>query len=132
MSSSPISVRRFRVIFSICWLLLIADHALVLHWLTMPWKVAIIDSLISNGILLLACLLVMNTLRYYLPQREQYINIFAWCILLTGVWFLLSKWLLRISLGNYANYSDLLHRSLAIRFSIAFLLLGCMTLISVL
>src|SRR5687767_15072991 len=132
MSRSPLSVTRFRLIFSICFLALMADHVLVLHWLGMPWKVAIIDSAISNGILLLACLLIMNTLRYYLPRREQYINIFAWCILLTFVWAVICRWLLHITLGQYENYNNLLHHSLAIRFSIGLLLLGLITLICVL
>ena len=44
------------------------------------------DSLISNGILFLFCLLIMNTLRYYLPRREQIINIFVWCIFFTIIW----------------------------------------------
>ncbi|MBK5272815.1 MAG: histidine kinase, partial [Bacteroidia bacterium] len=98
----------------------------------MPWNAAIIDSAISNSILLLACLLVMNTLRFYLPQRDQYINIFAWCVLLTVAWFFLSKWLLQVALGHVENYSNLLYHSLSIRFSISFLLLGCITMISVL
>ncbi|MES1217710.1 MAG: sensor histidine kinase, partial [Bacteroidota bacterium] len=83
MSNSPLSVLKFKIIFITCWLVLMTDHVLVLHWLELPWKASIIDSAISNGILLLACLLVMNTLRFYLPQRDQYINIFVWCVLLT-------------------------------------------------
>ena len=132
MSSSPLSVRRFRIIFSACWLLLMGDHMMVLHWLGIPWNAAIIDSAISNGILFLACLLVMNTLRYYLPRRDQYINVFVWCTLLTVIWFVLSKWLLRITLGNNQEYLNLLRHSLSIRFSIAFLLLACITIVSVL
>jgi two-component system, LytTR family, sensor kinase len=132
MSRSPLSVSRFRIIYSICWAALSIDHILVLHWLHMPWKIAIIDSLISNGILFFCCLLVMNTLRYYLPRKEQYVHIFIWCILLTVFWFVLSKWLLTISLGYYEGYKSLLHYSLAIRFSIGFLLLGLMTMICVL
>jgi two-component system LytT family sensor kinase len=132
MSTSPLSVRRFQVIFGICWLVLMGDHALVLHYFALPWKEAIIDSSISNGILLLFCLLIMNTLRYYLPRREQVINIFAWCIFFAVLWLVLSKWLLKISLGYYDGYTEMLHRSLPIRFSIGFLLLGCVTMISVL
>ncbi len=45
---------------------------------------------------------------------------------------LLSKWLLKITLSHYDGYTDLLRHSLSIRFSIAFLLLGCVTLISIL
>ena len=132
MSTSPLSVRRFQLIFSICWLVLMADHAMVVHWLALPWKEAIIDSLISNVILFFFCLLILNTLRYYLPRREQLINIFAWCIFFTILWLLLTKWLLGLSLGYYEGYREVLHRSLPIRFSIAFLLLGCVTMISVL
>jgi sensor histidine kinase YesM len=113
-------------------MVLIADHAMVVHWLALPWQEAIIDSLISNWALFFFCLLVLNTLRYYLPRREQLINIFAWCIFFTVIWLLLTKWLLKISLGYYAGYEDLLYRSIPIRFSIAFLLLGCVTMISVL
>ena len=132
MSTSPLSLRRFQIIFSVCWLLLMADNALVLHWFALPWKEAIIDSLISNGVLFLFCLLILNTLRYYLPRREQLINIFAWCIFFAVIWLLLVKWLLSVSLGYYENYPNLLHRSMPIRFSIAFLLLGCITMVSVL
>jgi two-component system, LytTR family, sensor kinase len=132
MSTSPLSARRFQVIFSVCWLVFIADHAMVLHWFGLPWQEAIIDSLISNCVLFLLCILILNTLRYYLPRREQLINIFAWCIFFTVIWLLLVKWLLGVSLGYYEDYSNLLHRSVPIRFSIAFLLLGCVTMISVL
>jgi len=132
MSTSPLSARRFQVIFSICWLVLMADHAMVVHWLALPWNEAIIDSLISNGILFFFCLLILNTLRYYLPRREQLINIFAWCIFFTVLWLLLTKWLLGLSLGHQEGYGEVLHRSLPIRFSIAFLLLGCVTMITVL
>jgi hypothetical protein len=132
MANSPFSVLRFRIIFSIAWLLLIINHALVLYSFNQPWQAAIIDSLISYGILLLLGLPVMNTLRYYLPRTEQYLNIFVWCILLSAAWLLLTKFVLSLLLGRFEGYKELLHNSLAIRFSIAFLLLGCMSLVSVL
>jgi sensor histidine kinase YesM len=111
---------------------MMADNAMVLNFFGLEWKAAIIDSAISNSLLLLACLLVMNTLRYYLPRGTQYINIFSICLFLTITWLLLVKLLLRLALNNYEGYSDLLHHSLSIRFSIAFLLLGCVTMITVL
>lgn len=132
MASSPLSIRTFKVIFIVCWLVFLGDHALVLNWFGLPWKEAIIDSLVSNGILILFCLLIMNTLRYYLPQKEQLINIFAWCVFFTIIWLLLAKWLLGIAFSHYPDYSEMLHRSIPIRFSIAFLLLGCVTMITVL
>ncbi len=132
MANSPLSIARFRVIFIICWVVMLADQVMVLHYFGLPWKAAMIDSAICNTLLLTACLVVMHTLRYYLPRGEQYINIFSICLLLTVVWLLLTKWLLKLSLGNYDGYDDILHHSLSIRFSIGFLLLGCVTMISIL
>jgi len=132
MSSSPLSVRRFSIIFSIFWLVMLADNVILMHWFGLPWDAALIESGISNGLLFLASLLVMNTLRYYLPRGEQYVNIFSLCLLLTIIWLVLVKWLLKISLGHHEGYKDMLYHSLPIRFSIAFLLLGCITMISIL
>ena len=98
MSNSPLSIIRFRIIFILCWLVMVADNAMVLNFFGLPWEAAFIDSAISNTLLLLACLLVMNTLRYYLPRGTQYINIFSICLFLTIVWLLLAKLLLRVSL----------------------------------
>lgn len=132
MSTSPLSVRRFQITFAVCWFVLMADHAMVVHWLALPWKEALIDSMVSNWALFFFCLLILNTLRYYLPRREQLINIFAWCIFFTVIWLILTKWLLKLCLSYYPGYDDMLHRSIPIRFSIAFLLLGIVTMISVL
>ncbi len=132
MSKSPLSIVRFRIIFILCWLVMVADHIMVLHFFGLPWQAAIIDSAISNSLLLLACILVMNTLRYYLPRGKQYINIFSICLFLTIIWLLLTKLLLKLALEHYPGYNELLQQSLSIRFSISFLLLGCVTMISIL
>lgn len=111
---------------------MVADNIFVLHFFGLPWQIAIIDAAISNSLLLLACILVMHTLRYYLPRGKQYINIFSICLFLAIIWLLLTKLLLRLALDHYPGYSELLHHSLSIRFSISFLLLGCVTMISIL
>lgn len=105
---------------------------MLLHFFGLPWEAAAVDALLSNILLLLACLLVMIVLRYYLPRGQQYINVFALCLLLTIAWLLLSKWLLGLLLGQYEGYKLLLHNSLSIRFSLAFLLLGFITMVSIL
>ncbi len=132
MANSPLSILRFKIIFIICWLVMAADNVMVLRYFGMNWHVSLFDSLICNTLLLLICLLVMNTLRFYLPKGRQYINIFAICLFLTVTWLILVRWLLKITLGGYEGYMNLLHHSLSIRFSIAFLLLGCVTMISIL
>ena len=131
MPASPFSARRFLVTFSIAWLVLMADHVILLYWFDFPLSVAIVDSLISNVPLLCVCLLVMNTIRYYLPERDQYLNILVMCIVLTLLWLLLSKWLLGLSLNNFVNYEEFLNRSLIIRFSIGLLVLGIVTMMGI-
>ncbi len=132
MANSPFSEKRFKLGFIICWAAMFADHAIVLNWFGLSWQASLLDSAISNALLLLASLLIITILRYYLPKYEQHINIFALCLLLTVFWILLSKWLLSITVGCYADdYSGLLRRSMPVRFSLGFLLLGCLTLLSI-
>src|SRR5262249_53576497 len=76
-------------------------------------------------------LLIMNTLRFYTPRRERYMNIFTWCLFLMGIWLALTRWILWWSAGGFEGYKTFLHSSLPIRASIALLILGCMALISV-
>jgi two-component system, LytTR family, sensor kinase len=111
---------------------MIADQAMVLHFFEQSWRTSLVDSIVSNSILLLITLLVMNTLRYYLPRGNQYINIFFLCLILTIIWLLLTRWILSASLDDEGGYRQLLHHSMSIRFSIGFLLLGCITMISIL
>jgi two-component system, LytTR family, sensor kinase len=132
MANSPLRERRFLLGFIICWTVMLIDQAVILHWFGMSWPAALIDSVISNVLLLLACLLIMIILRYYLPKYEQQINILSLCLLLTVVWVFLSKWLLSITNGiTYDGYNVLLKQSMPVRFSIGFLLLGCLTLVSI-
>ena len=128
MPESPFRVRKFLIAFSIAWLILMADHALLLYWLEFPIEASIIDSCISNITLLLACLLVMNSIRYYVPDVTQYMNVLAMCIIFTVLWLLLNKWLLSITLHSYEEYSRFLTRSLPVRGSVGFLILGMTTM----
>ena len=110
---------------------MLADLALLLKWFGLSWNAAILDSTISTLLLLMMSLLIMNTLRFYTPRRERYINILVWCIFLTGIWLLLSRWLLVVTAGGINGYKEFLQNSLPVRASIGLLLLGCISLISV-
>jgi hypothetical protein len=107
------------------------DHALLLYKLEFPLELAIIDSVISNILLLVKCLLVMNTIRYYVPAMNEYMNVLAMCIVLTILWLLLTKFLLGVTLDDYPGYSRFLRRSVIIRGSIGFLVLSIFTMISI-
>jgi two-component system, LytTR family, sensor kinase len=131
MAQSPLSEKNFRIGFITCWAAMFIDHTIVLHWFGLPWQPALIDSAISNTSLLLASLLIITILRYYLPKYEQHVNIFALCLLLTILWVLKIRWLLPLVNSGYDGYDVILRRSIPIRFSLGFLLLGCLTLLSI-
>jgi sensor histidine kinase YesM len=128
MPESPFRVRKFLIAFSIAWLILMADHALLLYWLEFPIEASIIDSCISNITLLCTCIMVMNSIRYYVPDVNQYMNVVIMCIIFTVLWLLLNKWLLSITLEGYEEYSRFLIRSLPVRGSVGFLILGMTTM----
>ena len=131
MATSPLSVMRFRIIFSICWLIIVADHIFLLKWFGLSWKIAIIDSTVNDAFLIAACLLVIMMLRYYLPQKEKYFHLVSWCILITIIVILLTKVILKNLFAYDAEYITFFNRSLWIRSSFDFLLLGCFILVSV-
>jgi two-component system, LytTR family, sensor kinase len=131
MSVSLFTVRRFLISFSIAWVILMTDHAILLWSLEWPVELAVIDSLISNTLLLMACLLVMNTIRYYTPELNQYLNVLCMCIVLTVLWMVLSKWLLSLSLNSYEGYPLFLRRSIMVRSSIGFLIMGIVTMMGI-
>ena len=132
MSASPFSVVRFRIIFSICWLIHIVNFTFLLRLYGLTWNEAIIDNLISNILLILACLLIMNTLRYYTPRRERYLHIVIWCIFLSIIWSVICNSLLSISLNHYEGYPAFLKNSMPIRRRFGFLIMAFFALIAVL
>lgn len=131
MAASPFSVKRFRVFFIFCWLVIFTQHALLLYFYSFPVTTAVLDSVVSNAFLLLCCLLIITTLRYYLPAGKGYFNFFMLCLVLTLSAVLLSKWILTAVVSGGDEYEMFLHRSFGIRASIAFLFMSCVALISI-
>lgn len=133
MPNSPFSINRFRILFAGSWLVIILADLFFLHnSYGLSWKAAAIDSLISNDLLILLSLLMMNTLRFYLPRGSSYINIIIWGVALLIGWNFLRRWLLGLIFHQDPVYMNFLEDSLLIRGIIGFLLLGCVSLITIL
>ncbi|MGC4037452.1 MAG: histidine kinase [Chitinophagaceae bacterium] len=132
MAATPFSYLRLRIYFSISWWIFFAGQLLLERWFGLPWKDAFIDCIISNGLLLAFCLMLMNTFRYYLPKKEQFINVFGICVVFTILWLLLSRWLASTYVDYYDSHPEVLRYSVPIRFSMGLLVLGCISLISAL
>lgn len=112
------------------WIIWAALHVFVLHGYDLPWVVAIADSTVFNGLLLLTSLLLINTLRYYVPQSDRYVMLLAWVVVLSTVWLFMGKFILSLLFSD-SYYRHLLNQSLFIRFSYGFLITSSIVLMSV-
>ena len=71
-------------------------------------------------------------MRYYLPRQERFWYILVISIVMSSVWAFLMKVTLMLIFRDNTDYILLLKQSSTIRFWIAFLLVGCMAMMSLL
>jgi len=97
-------------------------------------NIAATDSLVTNGLLMTACWIISNILRYYLPYKDRYFFVLLLCITFSLTVNALSKFILNLILIDPENtlYILFLTKAYWIRLGIAFLLIGCMSVICVL
>lgn len=93
---------------------------------------AITDAIISNLLLEAACLLIINNMRYYLPKQEKYWYVLVISVALSLLWLLLMRISLWAIFKNDTAYLYSLAQTSTIRYAIAFLLIGCCTVLSLL
>jgi two-component system LytT family sensor kinase len=132
LATSPLKTLRFRLLFSIGWWILAIVHALVLNSLGYDWKIAILDSSVSNLILVGISLVIAVMLQYYIPQKNRYIHILALSIVFSLIWLLISRSILLLIANDVKDYVHFFSQSVPIRLAIGFLIIGCMSLVSVL
>jgi two-component system, LytTR family, sensor kinase len=134
LTRSPISVSKFRNNFFGWWVIWAALHVLLVTYYGYSLNESVTDSLVTNGLLIGACWIISNILRYYLPYSNRY-----WYVLLLSITFslvanALSKFILNLILIDpvNSNYILFLSNTYWIRLGVAFLLIGCMAVICVL
>ena len=132
MAHSPLEAAKYRAIFFGCWLVIALLQTATLYWYGFDFDLALSDSFISSGLLAAVCWLLSGNLEYYRPQQARYLYIGIWCFLLAGIWVSSLYYLLPILLETDRTYETFLFNSLPVRFSIGFLLIGWMAMISVL
>lgn len=133
MQSSPLSAKRFLVALVAGWLVLVVAQFLLLYRLGFSFQVSSIDSLISNTLLLLAAVMVLNITRYYLPTTSyQYVSVFAACAGLCALWLFVLNSFLKIFFSDSQVYLSFLENSLIIRGGFSFLVMIIVTIASVL
>jgi len=64
---SPLSAKRFIATLIVGWIVLVNVQVYTLNIFSFPLSISIGDSLVSNTLLLLASLLILNITKYYMP-----------------------------------------------------------------
>ncbi|OYY05720.1 MAG: hypothetical protein B7Y15_07780 [Bacteroidetes bacterium 24-39-8] len=71
-------------------------------------------------------------MRYYLPGKEKYWYVVVLSLGLSAVWLITARGIIWLFLHDNESYMLMLSQSLFIRYAMAFLLLGCITMVSLL
>ena len=130
--STAESNRRLLLLNASWWIIVSIIHAYVLYKSGLALNELLIDTLISFGVLGAVCLLIVHNMRYYLPQREKYGYIFFVSFSVGGICSFVAKLLLEITMRNDGAYLQQLHNTASIRFGVAFLLVSCIAMMSLL
>ncbi|WP_295649034.1 histidine kinase [uncultured Mucilaginibacter sp.] len=114
----------------LCFLAWVGAQAYIVESFGFNWYIAFGDSLVNTVLLSGACWLINNNLRYYQPGEKSYINLLVWCGVLAGLCILIARWVLPFIINDKV-YESFFSQSLAIRYFISFLTIGCMAMVSV-
>ena len=123
---------KFRYAFSGWWLVWAGLHTILIISYGFSAKISVLDSLITNLQLVGACWLVSNILKFYLPKKERYWYFLILSAGLSGLTLLITKQILTRLMRDQPEYLSFIAASWMVRFVIAFLLIACMTILSVL
>ncbi len=131
MASTILSKNRYLLIFLLCALTLAAVQLQALLWLGLTLQYSIIDSAVSTLTLVLACIAVATGFRFYFPEQNRIIYFIFWCLALSGISLLTEHFIFSWLLSDRSELA-LIHKSLLVRFTISFLIIGWMAMLTVL
>ena len=102
---------------------------LYFNW-QIEWQYALADTLVTNGLLSIACLLVMINLRFYNPTKGKFVHLLVLCVAVSFLYTAIIRFGLAAIWPDNAAYQLFLKQSLQVRFDMALLITGCASLIS--
>lgn len=133
MTTTPLSIKQIKLVSTViltCW---IAVCTLIIYYiLNFSWQIALADSIISNGLLALGCIIISNMLGYYQPKNEKMLVLLLITSLLTVVVVFATKYGLNYLFIKHSSYKLFLDFSLPFRAVIAFLCLTWCALANIL
>ncbi|MEN9684512.1 MAG: hypothetical protein RLZZ28_298 [Bacteroidota bacterium] len=132
MVKSATSGPGFRIAFLSWWVIWAFIQAMVISSYGITASISLVDGFLSNFLLAAFCLLIVNNMKYYLPQKERYWYVLIMSIGLSALWLLLLRASLQFFFKNEAAYFQVISNSLSIRFVFGFLMIGCVAVMSIL
>jgi len=132
LSTNGAPQKRLRIINAAWWTAVTIIHAIALTNFTSDNTQVLVDSFVSNIILSGSCMMIFNNMRYYLPREEKYWYVLVISIIVSSVCLFISNLLLKLIFKGNEHYLQMLSDSLPIRFGVSFLMISCMSMISLL
>lgn len=120
----------FLIAFTVWWFFWGTLHAVILQNFGVDVKVSFIDALVSIGLLAAFCLLIVNNMGYYLPAKGRYLYVLIVSLVLSTCWLLADRYLLKTIYKTDTNYLQFLSKTIELRYAFSFLMLACMTMLS--
>lgn len=133
MTNRPLSVRRIQKIASFIFLgWVVVFICLFYTTLHFSLTISVTDSVITNGLLALACVILSNMLGFYQPKNETIVFVLALTFIMALFITLMSKFLLVFLFEDHVDYLSFLKDSLIIRFLILFVFIAWCALANIL
>lgn len=135
MARAPLSTGKFLLMFISWWAIWAFLQCSLLISFGLHATTALSDSLVSNILTALCCVVLSNGMQYYLPKEERYWYIILVSLVTSGLNLLASKAILVPLLGIMSDgpaYVQFFNKSWVVRFDIVFLQVVCMAILSVL
>lgn len=124
--------RSFYLAFISWWVIWTLIHVWILQEYEISFLQALADACTSNLLLASFCLLVVNNMKYYLPRNERYWYILIISLVLSSLYLFLNRTILKFWFKEDEIYINVLKQSFYIRYITGFLMIGCMSMISLL
>ena len=114
-----------------CIIVCVISQSAILFWYGFSLETSLIDGSVSIILLAIACYLIGNNLKYYRPEKNRYLLMLMYCAILSSIWLLINHWILDSLVTTDPHYSEFLYNSLPVRFFLGLLIIGLMSMVSV-
>lgn len=118
------------------WVIISVVYSVVLTTTLRNFKLStlqiVVDLVVSNVLVTGSCMLILHNMRYYLPRHEKYWYLLTVSLALSVISYWGAKGILWLLFNDDAHYLQSFSDAAGIRFGIAFLLIGCVSMISLL